>query len=375
MASRLAVMSSRMAVCGQQPVCDGDDAARRRGRPPAQGVGVLGGVDVVGHDADAQLVGQRAAQRGDQRGLAACRPVRRCRRGASAARAVDARRGGSWSRSWLVDVVADAHGRGACCQDAKSAHSGRDWSSASDVRDGADVAGRSLRAARSAGRRASATPVDLAAEVGERAAVTSNGSSAEQAQRRPRRPGDRARAPRPARPRRRIPAGGCDRAPERDRRATGGPARRAGRDGRSGPAGRASRSSARALRPEAPRAARASGVRASRRGRRAPSQRIRRGRRRAAATRRRPRRRRRPGPRSAAGRAGTPPGTATSWTRPSATAASRPSVCAWPPSGNRPSASRSSAASPGVVTLRRGSSAGPSAARWPGPARWCRRRP
>ena len=64
-------MSSRIAVCGQQPVRTGVIRSTVEHARPLQEVGVFGGVDVVGHDREVELVSQRPAERGHQRGLAA----------------------------------------------------------------------------------------------------------------------------------------------------------------------------------------------------------------------------------------------------------------------------------------------------------------
>ena len=63
-------MSSRIAVCGQPPVWTAVIRSLGQHAGGAQELGVLGRVDVVGHDAEPQLAGQRAAQRGDQAALA-----------------------------------------------------------------------------------------------------------------------------------------------------------------------------------------------------------------------------------------------------------------------------------------------------------------
>ena len=78
---------------------DRDDAAGVEDAPALEGVGVLGRVDVVGHHADAQLVRQQRAQRGDERGLA----------GAHRSADADAERAGRRGRggrgwSWVVVV-------------------------------------------------------------------------------------------------------------------------------------------------------------------------------------------------------------------------------------------------------------------------------
>ena len=58
---------------------------------------------------------------------------------------------------------------------------------------------------------------------------------------------------------------------------------------------------------------------------------------------------------------------------PPSTAASRPKLCAWVPSGKSPVGEEQQSGRR-TSCLRRGSSAAPSAARGRGPARWCRRR-
>ena len=72
-------MSSRIAVCGQQPVSTAHDALVGQHSHAPQGLGVLGGEDVVGDDGDADRVGQRAAQARRRAPSCHCRPARRCR--------------------------------------------------------------------------------------------------------------------------------------------------------------------------------------------------------------------------------------------------------------------------------------------------------
>ena len=75
-------MSSRIAVCGQQPVCTA--TIRSVGaRRPAQEVGVLGGVDVVGHHRQRQLVGAAPGTAPRPARSCRCRPARRCRSAAA----------------------------------------------------------------------------------------------------------------------------------------------------------------------------------------------------------------------------------------------------------------------------------------------------
>ena len=71
-------MSSRIAVCGQPPVCDGGDALDRQHAGRAQELGVLGRVDVVGHDAEAQP--RPTARRTARRSGCSCRTRRDRRR-------------------------------------------------------------------------------------------------------------------------------------------------------------------------------------------------------------------------------------------------------------------------------------------------------
>jgi hypothetical protein len=68
-ASRLIEASSRIAVCGQPPVSTPRMRLRQR-RVLHQELRVFGGVDVVGHHAEAVLVAQRQAQGQGQCGLA-----------------------------------------------------------------------------------------------------------------------------------------------------------------------------------------------------------------------------------------------------------------------------------------------------------------
>ena len=64
-------MSSRIAVWGQQPVSHRADPLVGQHTVATQEVGVLGGVDVVGHHRQRHPVAQGATQRGDEGGLAA----------------------------------------------------------------------------------------------------------------------------------------------------------------------------------------------------------------------------------------------------------------------------------------------------------------
>ena len=64
-------MSSRTAVCGQPPVSTARIGVRRQRLVAHQELGVLPREDVVGHDARLCVVAQRAAERQQQRRLAA----------------------------------------------------------------------------------------------------------------------------------------------------------------------------------------------------------------------------------------------------------------------------------------------------------------
>ena len=109
------------------------DPVVRQHPGPAQEVGVLGRVDVVGDDADRQLAGQRPAQRGDQRGLAAAD------RSADADPRYPRARPGPAGVDVLVGVVVAAvHGVG---QDANRRTSAVRWKSASRSSAGAASAG------------------------------------------------------------------------------------------------------------------------------------------------------------------------------------------------------------------------------------------
>ena len=70
-ATRFGVMSSRIAACGQPPVSTARMCAGGERLVALQELGVLAGEDVVGDDAEPHAVAQRAAEREDERGLAA----------------------------------------------------------------------------------------------------------------------------------------------------------------------------------------------------------------------------------------------------------------------------------------------------------------
>ena len=107
-ASTFSLMSSRMAVCGQQPVSHPDDALGVEHGLALEDGGVLGGEDVVGHDDDRELVGEGPAQAGDQLGLAARRRGRRCRR--AGRRPWPGRGRWSWSGPWCAPMGCSCSG-------------------------------------------------------------------------------------------------------------------------------------------------------------------------------------------------------------------------------------------------------------------------
>ena len=102
-------MSSRIAVCGQPPVCTA--VIRSAGSTPvrAQELGVLGRVDVVGHDAEARP--RRRARRTARRSGCSCRS-RRGRRRRSAVRVQLAKRRSLCSR-WMGAESSSATAAGA----------------------------------------------------------------------------------------------------------------------------------------------------------------------------------------------------------------------------------------------------------------------
>ena len=128
-------MSSRIAVCGQHPVSTATISSVGQHRVAPEEVGVLGRVDVVGDDADAYVVAERAAQRGDERGLAA----------ADRSADADAERVGVGARAGrpvrvdlAVAVIVVSGGR----QEAKSRTSSCAWRSAASEERTASSAGQ-----------------------------------------------------------------------------------------------------------------------------------------------------------------------------------------------------------------------------------------